>query len=218
MDGSEILKKLQQSEGYNPENNKEKSFIEDLRQDGFVYVDRGTKKFKMTKNVEIEENSDEVILNMVPTLYSLELFLMQDNFAREFEVKPRHLGTLINLLTNFKTSDVKGVLGEHKLGKEYTGVITGYAKTDNIEGYKLELPAEILDIKKVGRGTDGVIVVSKKKGVKDKELFGGEFKNLRRTTVKLKLGVSCDFGVIYSLEELENLKKTKVINKASFYA
>lgn len=118
MDGVELLYKLKNT-GAEPENRKEKEFIDELKSNGLVYFDKQTNLFKLHKEAIIEDGIDEVSVSMSPKLISLVLFVQNDNFVQSLEIKPKDLAIQLNYLGNIEVIDWSKLLKDKKLGNEF---------------------------------------------------------------------------------------------------
>lgn len=219
MDGIEILNKLK-SYGYKPENSKEEEFIYSLKQNGFVYFDRESSLFKLQNDTIIDDGVDEVVLTLDAKVQSLALFAMNNNFNPTLERVVREPNVQLNYLGLMGTVDWSKVLEEHKLGELVDCVVVGYGKSADNEAYQVELPKSIKSLQycRNKRADDPCFTVSLSRKGKERDSALLEFRPVRRTLTKMRLGVKTSQGVYFSLDEIANAKKVMRINKADFYA
>lgn len=214
MDGVELLYKLKNA-GAEPENRKEKEFIDELKRNGLVYFDRQTNLFKLHKEAIIEDGIDEVSVSMSPKLISLVLFVQNDNFVPSLEIKPRELSIQLNYLGNMEVIDWAKILKDKKLGGEYCVAVLGYGKDKNNEGFSVDLPPEVKDIY-YGKALPTITIGLSKSG-KESQTKNLEFKPIRRTSIKTILGVKTTQGAFTDMAKLNNAKVKCTFNKAEFY-
>lgn len=215
MDGVEILYKLKNT-GYNPENRKESEFIDLLKGNGFIAYDFTNRVNKLQDGVIIEESVDEINLMLAPKIFSLDLFLPSNNFTPTLEKKIAQPHIRLNGLSTFERIDWTKILGDHLLGEDVDVSIIAYGKNSSNEGFQVELPEKAKSLCYF-KGNP-VFTTGLSKGAKEKDTQNLEFKPIRRSAVKTKLGVMTNFGAVYDLAELSTVKKVLKINKADFYA
>lgn len=216
MDGTEILFTMK-DRGYTPQNKKENEFVNDLVGEGFATIDRETRQYKLLPNVIVEDGIEKIKLSCLPQIKYLGLFFEKNNFIPALEVRPNNVHILLNYLGALKFIDWKRALGEHRLGDMIEFDIVGYGKNDNNEGYKVELPQSARDLYYSKDKKEPCFTIGLSKRGRERDTSSLEFKPIRRSVSKAKLGVLTSLGVFYNKEELDNAKKELVIDKTEFY-
>lgn len=201
-------------EGFKPETKRETFFIEELKEDGFVYFDKNLNLFKFKEGIEKKETTDEVKLSVIPKINYLGLFPNVDNFTSTLpSVKFKHI--LVEFLGNNNNpeSRLSELLKDLKLGQMFALTALGYGKNETNEGYKLQAPDELLPImfknSPICYMTTGIT-----KTGKDKDTKNIDFVGVRPAKIMFKLGISTSFGVFFSMEDFKSVGKTKIIDKA----
>ncbi len=219
MDGIEILHKLKEV-GYKPENAKEEEFIYNLKENGFVFFDRANNLFKLQPETKIEDGAYDVTLTLDAKIQSLALFALNNNFRPSLERVVKNPNVQLNYLGLMDEIDWDKILGDHKLGEEVDCVVVGYAKSPENEAYQVELPASIKSLQycKNKRASNPCLTVALSKKGKERDSALLEFSPVRRTLIKMRLGVRTSQGVFFEKEQLSNSKLTMKINKAEFYS
>jgi len=200
--------------GFKPETRKENSFIEDLKDDGFLFFDKTQNLFKIKDGVVKSETPDEITLQIKPKINYVGLFPNVDNFIASLNpVRVKHV--MIEFLGNKEVSeqDIKNILKGNKLGQTYSLTALGYGKNETNEGYKLEVPEELVPVMYKGNKICYMTTGLSKDG-KERDTKNIDFIGVRPAKILFKLGLSTTFGVFYSYEEFNNAGLTKVIDKA----
>lgn len=202
------------ADGFKPETKRETAFVEELRDDGFVFFDKLSGKFKIKSDVIKTETPDDITLKVVPKINYLGLFPKVDNFKSDLlPTRVRHI--MLEFLGNCQ--DAEGWLKENlsglRLGQEFALTALGYGKTETNEGYKFELPEDLLGLSYRGNKicylTTGMVKNGKERDTKNIEFLG-----LRPTKMLFRLGISTTLGVFYCLDEFKDSGSQKVIDKA----
>ena len=219
MDGSEILRKLKET-GYKPENSKEEEFILSLKQNGFVFFDKLSSLFRMQPETIINEGVNEITLRLDAKVQNLGLFAVNNNFRPSLERVIKEPYVQLNYLGLMNEVDWSKVLGEHNLGDMVDCVVVGYGASQDNEAYQVELPASVKSLQycKNKRASNPYFTVSLSKKGKERDSAMLEFNPLRRTLIKMRLGVKTSQGVFYSREDIEKARLSMIINKAEFYS
>ena len=200
--------------GFKPETKRETSFIDELRDDGFVFYDKENGKFKMRDGIKRTETTDEIILSVVPKINYIGLFPNVDNYTSSLmPVRNKHI--MIEFLGNTDNAieKVGEILEGFKLGQVFSLTALGYGKNDTNEGYKMQVPEELERLMYKGNQICYMTTGLEKNG-KERETKNIDFVGVRPTKTLFRLGISTSFGVFYNMEEFENAGKTKVIDKA----
>ena len=200
--------------GFKPETKRESNFIEDLRDDGFVYFDKSVGVFRICDNIAKTETPDDITLSVVPKINYLGLFPKVDNFKSDLmPTRVRHI--TLEFLGNNENAEARlnQLLTGFRLGKDYSLTALGFGKNETHEGYKFEIPEELTKLtyknSNVCYLTTGMV-----KGAKEKDTKLISFVGLRPTKMMFRLGISTSFGVFFDLEEFKQSGKQKVIDKA----
>lgn len=214
MDGTEILFKMKK-DGYVPQNNKEKEFVQKLQEEKFAYREKDTSNYKLYDGVCVDEGIEKIVLSSYPQINYLGLFYDRNNFGGVLEIKPKNVHILLNYLAKLEFIDWQKVLGDFKLGEVVKVAIVGYGKNNKNEALEVELPPTIKNIMyKKGKTC---FTISMAKNAKERESSDLEFKPIRRSTIDMKLGVNTSQGTFFDKEELDNAKREYVILKTDFY-
>ena len=216
MDGTEILFKMKDC-GYVPQNNKEREFVNNLTSSHFAFKDRETNLYKLQSSVMVEDGIEKITLSCLPQVIYLGLFFEKNNFIPSLEVKPDNIHLQLNYLGALKFIDWKRVLDGHSLGETIELFITGYGKNDNNEGYKVELPQSARGLFYSKDHKEPCFTIGLSKRGKERDTMNLDFKPIRRSMVKAKLGVYTTLGIFYNKDELDNAKKELIIDKTEFY-
>ena len=202
------------SKGCKPETRRENEFIQDLKDDGFIYFDKEANLFKMKLDVIKTETPDEITLSIMPKINYLGLFPMVDNFISSLmPVRTKHV--MLEFLGNDKEAEMhlEGFLKGLKLGQVFSLTALGYGKNSTNEGYKLEVPEELESVMYRGNRIC-FMTTGLEKNAKEKDTKSIDFVGVRPAKILFRLGISTSFGVFYSFNEYKEAGKTKVIDKA----
>jgi len=202
------------SKGFKPETRKETNFIEELKDDGFIYFDKQSNLFKMKEGIKRTETTEEITLSVVPKINYLGLFPNVDNFTASLTpVRNKHV--MIEFLGNNERAEERlaELTKEVKLGQVFSLTALGYGKNGTNEGYKLEVPEELESLMYKGNRVCYMTTGLEKNG-KDKDTKLIDFVGVRPTKTLFRLGISTSFGVFYSVDEFQKAGKVKVIDKA----
>ena len=200
--------------GFKPETKREASFVDELKNDGFVFYLKDKNMYKMKDGVIKTETTDEITLQIKPKINYLGLFPNVDNFIASLNpVRFKHV--MIEYLGNraVQESDIDFMLKGNKLGQVYSLTALGYGKNQTNEGYKLEVPEELAPVMYKGNKICYMTTGLSKDG-KEKDTKNIDFVGVRPAKILFRLGLSTTFGVFYSFEEFNNAGLTKVIDKA----
>jgi len=202
------------TKGFKPETRRESSFIEELKEDGFVYFDKVSNLFKMKDGIRKTETTDEIILSVVPKINYIGLFPKVDNFTSSLpSVRNKHV--MIEYLGNDESAEerIKKMTKDVKLGQVFSLTALGYGKNETNEGYKLEVPEELLSLMYKGNKICFMTTGLSKEG-KDKDTKLIDFIGVRPAKILFRLGIGTSFGVFFSFEDYQSAGKTKIIDKA----
>ena len=202
------------TKGFRPETRKETSFIDELKDDGFVYFDKQSNLFKMKEGIKKTETTDDITLSVISKINYIGLFPNVDNYTSSLmPVRNKHI--MIEFLGNTENAidKVAVILKGLKLGQVFSLTALGYGKNSTNEGYKLEVPEELEGLMYKGNRVCYMTTGLEKNG-KEKDTKLIDFVGVRPTKTLFRLGISTSFGVFYDLGEFEKAGKTKVIDKA----
>lgn len=209
-----IIENLTKS-GFKPESRREQAFVENLKDNGFVFFDKANNVFKFKEEVEKSETTDEITLSIKPKLNYLGLFPKVDNFSTDL-ISPRVRHIMLEFLANSNNPmevldrKIKGF----KLGSEYSLTAVGFGKNENNEGYKFEVPEELVPLMYKGNKFCFFTTGLSKSG-KEKDTKNIDFVGVRPVRVLFRLGISTSFGVFYDLDEYKKSGNTLVLDKAT---
>lgn len=209
MDGQFIFEKIFDG-GFSAETRRELELMDSVRD--FVYKDKTDGLFKARKGTEKQENYDEIILVIKPTINFLGLFSENNNYSPSLEKaiqKPAIMLKFFGGEGNFRSA-----LGSHSLGESFNVMVDGYGKNNQVEGFRVKLPSEVEDLINSKNKTIGYFATATSKNGKSGDVRGLEFTGVRPTMAKMRLGVSTSFGVVYDEDELSKLEKRVVLDKA----
>ena len=208
-----ILDKLFE-QGFRPETRKETNFIDELKDEGYVFYDKQTNLFKIKDGIKRTETTDEITLSVVPKINYIGLFPNVDNYTSSLTpVRNKHI--MIEFLGSCENGAerVEQILRGLKLGQVFSLTALGYGKNSTNEGYQLEVPEELEPIMYRGNRVCYMTTGLEKNG-KEKDTKSIDFVGVRPTKTLFKLGISTSFGVFYDMNEFRQAGKTKVIDKA----
>ena len=202
------------SKGFRPETRKETNFIDELKDEGFVFFDKQTNLFKIKDGIKKTETTDDITLSVIPKINYVGLFPNVDNYTSSLTpVRNKHI--MIEFLGSSENSidRLPQVLKGLKLGQVFSLTALGYGNNGTNEGYKLEVPEELEGIMYKGNRICYMTTGLEKNG-KERDTKMIDFVGVRPTKTLFRLGISTSFGVFYDMDEFEKIGKTKVIDKA----
>lgn len=200
--------------GFKPETRREANFVDELKNDGFVFFDKQTNLFKMKDGIKKTENTDEIVLSVVPKINYIGLFPNVDNYTSSLlPVRNKHI--MIEFLGNIEDAStrVAEILRGFKLGQVFSLTALGYGKNSTNEGYKLEVPEELESLMYKGNRICYMTTGLERNG-KERDTKNIDFVGVRPTKTLFRIGISTSFGVFYDMAEFEKAGNTKVIDKA----
>ena len=202
------------TKGFRPETRKENNFIEDLKDDGFVFYEKQSGLYKMKEGIKKTETTDDITLSVVPKINYVGLFPNVDNYNSSLlSVRTKHI--MIEFLGNTENAvdQIPNILKGLKLGSVFALTALGYGMNSTNEGYKFEVPEELAPLMYKGNRVC-YMTTGLNKNAKERDTKLIDFVGVRPTKTLFRLGISTSFGVFYDLNEFERAGKTKVIDKA----
>lgn len=213
MDGARVIEDLM-SGGFKPESRKEENLVQNLKDKGFVFYEKQSGLFKMKDGVVKTENYDEIVLECWPVLRAVNLYSVNNNFSPSLDIKINEPRVLVRFVSTI--SELKKVLGSHKLGEMVDATVVAYASNGKNEGFKVEFEHDTVEDLGL-KWKDAVMTTSLSRGAKASDTKNLEFKGVRPTKLKLKIGVDTSFGTVFDEQKLKSAGEKIVLDKALFY-